>query len=81
MSDTSGLPNTDDEGVPKDNDPERFEETSGRDADRGGQAEPDPTTGTDASKGTDGAEPPPAEFDPAQKPSNPDLVDTSEAPD
>jgi hypothetical protein len=112
MSDTSGLPNTDSNGVPAEEDPTRFESGSGaaaadRDAqdeepaetenpgvsgaadagpdtaaaDTGVQAEPDPTTGTAASTGTDAAEPPPAELDPAQNPSNPDLVDTTEAPD
>ncbi|MFF2050984.1 hypothetical protein ACFVU2_05225 [Leifsonia sp. NPDC058194] len=29
----------------------------------------------------EGAEPPPAEFDPAQQPSNPDLVKNTEPPD
>ncbi|GAB3583707.1 hypothetical protein GCM10027406_28800 [Leifsonia lichenia] len=122
MSDTSGLPNTDSEGVPVEEDTSRFESGNGSgnsaDADRdaqteeptetadspgagaggdsgsadsgsgdsgsadsGAQAEPDPTTGTAASTGVDGAEPPPAELDPAQNPSNPDLVDTTEAPD
>ncbi|MFJ8895102.1 hypothetical protein ACIRCZ_10980 [Leifsonia sp. NPDC102414] len=103
MSDTSGLPNTDSNGVPAEEDPTRFESGSGADAadrdaqakepaetedpgvsgaaDTGAQAEPDPTTGTAASTGTDAAEPPPAELDPAQNPSNPDLVDTTEAPD
>lgn len=55
------------------------------DADPGAQAEPDLTTGDAATsaEGTsaEGAEPPPAELDPAQNPSNPDLVDTTEAPD
>ena len=82
MSDTSGLPNTDSNGVPAEEDPTRFESGSGAAAaDRDAQAEPDPTTGTAASTGTDAAEPPPAELDPAQNPSNPDLVDTTEAPD
>lgn len=98
MSDTSGLPNSDSEGVPAEEDPSRFvsggsardsqaEDTADNagadnaDADTGAQDEPDPTTGTAASTGTDGAEPPPAELDPAQNPSNPDLVDTTEAPD
>ncbi|MCI0156959.1 hypothetical protein KNO15_09660 [Leifsonia shinshuensis] len=31
--------------------------------------------------GSDGAEPPPADFDPAQQPSNPDLVANVEPPD
>lgn len=127
MSDTSGLPNTDNEGVPREDDPSRFEgderdaqaaepaetedpapadgqqadgqadgqqatgqqvpsqQADGRQATgqqaSGAQAEPDASTGADATGGTDGAEPPPAEFDPAQNPSNPDLVDTTEAPD
>lgn len=55
--------------------------TDAPDADTGAQAEPDLTTGDAASTGAEGAEPPPAELDPAQNPSNPDLVDTTEAPD
>lgn len=39
----------------------------------------DVTAGAD--RGGDGAEPPPAEFDPAQQPSNPDLVKGTEPPD
>lgn len=97
MSDTSGLPNTTSEGVPAEDDPTRFEGGDGAerdaqsaepaetadapDADTGAQAEPDLTTGDAASTGAEGAEPPPAELDPAQNPSNPDLVDTTEAPD
>jgi hypothetical protein len=124
MSDTSGLPNTDAEGIPAEDKPERFEEgraavdTSQEDVaaaeddgsdtapggDRDAQAsEPAETepgqfgdvsepgeTGvtpegaedvTPADTGTDQAEPPPADFDPADQPSNPDLVGHSEPPD
>lgn len=113
MSDTSGLPNTDAQGVPIEDDPERFEggdggrSSGGASGDRDAQAaEPAETesgqsgevsapqeTGitpegaedvTSADSGTDGAEPPPADFDPADQPSNPDLVagkDASEPPD
>lgn len=35
----------------------------------------------EADRGGEGAEPPPAEFDPAQQPSNPDLVKNTEPPD
>ena len=35
----------------------------------------------DTDQGGAGAEPPPAEFDPAQQPSNPDLVKNTEPPD
>jgi hypothetical protein len=123
MSDTSGLPNTDDLGVPAEDEPERFEggaggreqagqNATGQDAgaDRDAQAaepdENDPGQGGDvsdahqtgvapegaedvttrdtqgpASHGSDGAEPPPADFDPTQQPSNPDLVQSTEPPD
>ncbi len=110
MSDTSGLPNTDAEGVPAEEKPERFEEDGSNDAggDRDAQAaepaeteagqsgvsEPGETgiapegaedvTSADAGGGTEGAEPPPADFDPAAHPSNPDLVSgtgASEPPD
>ena len=126
MSDTSGLPNTDAEGVPAEDKPERFEQGqgadatsdqdvagaeeagsdtgAGADADRDAQAaEPAETepgqsgdvsepheTGvapegaedvTAADNGTDQAEPPPADFDPADQPSNPDLVGNTEPPD
>ncbi|WP_431278748.1 hypothetical protein [Leifsonia poae] len=69
MSDTSGLPNTNSEGVPEEDEPERFE---GR---REGEGE--------AESAGDGAaaEPPPADFDPAQNPSNPDLVGDAEQPE
>lgn len=104
MSDTSGLPNTDAEGVPAEDKPERFEQGQGGDAERDAQAaEPAETepgqsgdvsepheTGvapegaedvTAADSGTDQAEPPPADFDPADQPSNPDLVGHVEPPD
>ena len=106
MSDTSGLPNTDAEGVPAEERPERFEsgdETGGgRDAQAGepseaeagqddaGVSEPGETgvapegaedVTTAANSGSDTAEPPPADFDPAQQPSNPDLVKNTEPPD
>lgn len=111
MSDTSGLPNADDLGVPAEDQPERFER-GGRhsaDAERDAQtAEPDedepgqgdvsaphetgvaPEGAEDvttrdtpgpASEGSDGAEPPPADFDPTEQPSNPDLVKNTEPPD
>ncbi|QNE36304.1 hypothetical protein [Leifsonia shinshuensis] len=111
MSDTSGLPNADDLGVPAEDDPDRFEGGAGaQSADRDAQsAEPDeddPGQGGDvsgahqtgvapegaedvttqdtqgpASHGSDGAEPPPADFDPTEQPSNPDLVQNTEPPD
>ena len=123
MSDTSGLPNTDDLGVPAEDDPERFEgggsggqnaggqnagsqNTGGRDAQAAEPDEDDPGQGGDvsdahqtgvapegaedvttrdtqgpASHDRDGAEPPPADFDPTQQPSNPDLVKNTEPPD
>ncbi|MFP3467089.1 hypothetical protein [Leifsonia sp. SIMBA_070] len=132
MSDTSGLPNTDAEGVPAEDKPERFEEgqaavdtseedvaaaeddgsnnTPGGDRDAqaaepaetdAGQAntssvsEPGETgiapegaedvtaanAGTAADTGSDQPEAPPADFDPADQPSNPDLVGHSEPPD
>ncbi|MDN4613377.1 hypothetical protein P5G50_02825 [Leifsonia sp. F6_8S_P_1B] len=143
MSDTSGLPNTDAEGVPAEEHPERFEqgpggasgtadapdtsesdvagaEEDGSDTAAGAErdaqaAEPAETesgqsgdtgaggggagdrvsapgeTGvapegaedvtTAATTGSDSAEPPPADFDPAQQPSNPDLVGNTEPPD
>jgi len=68
MSDTSGLPNTDAEGVPAEDDPQRFEDGQQQGDDKDAQAgEP--------------AEPPPADFDPAEQPSNPDLVKNTEPPD
>jgi hypothetical protein len=116
MSDTSGLPNTDAEGVPAEDQPERFEEgqatagdsqsTAGaqgaagdRDAQAAEPAETEPGQSGDltdpgapamspegaedatAGGGTDKAEPPPAGFDPADHPSNPDLVARTEPPD
>ncbi|WP_158867125.1 hypothetical protein [Leifsonia sp. AG29] len=106
MSDTSGLPNTDAEGVPAEERPERFESGNepdeGRDAqaaepsereagqDEAGVSEPGETgvapegaedVTTAANSGTQAAEPPPADFDPAQQPSNPDLVKNTEPPD
>ncbi|MEV8213473.1 hypothetical protein [Leifsonia sp. NPDC077715] len=104
MSDTSGLPNTDSEGVPAEEKPERFEEGGGHDAQAAEPAETEPgqsgvsepgetgvapegaedVTTADAGGDAEGAEPPPADFDPADHPSNPDLVsgtDASEPPD
>jgi hypothetical protein len=94
MSDTSGLPNTNAEGIPSEDQPERFEGGQGQeqDAQSAEPAETEPGQGrtapegaedvTDAATtGAEGAEPPPAEFDPAQQPSNPDLVDNTEPPD
>lgn len=110
MSDTSGLPNADAQGVPAEDDPERFERGAGA-GDRDAQgAEPAETefgqgddghgsgdTGRTAPEGaedvtnaqtqnapatdSEGAEPPPADFDPAQQPSNPDMVKNVEPPD
>jgi len=78
MSDTSGLPNTDDLGVPVEDEPERFE-GGGRGGGRGRHAaEP---AGDERGQGDDGAEPPPADFDPTEQPSNPDLVNNPEPPD
>ena len=36
---------------------------------------------TAQTQNTEGAEPPPADFDPAQQPSNPDMVKNVEPPD
>jgi hypothetical protein len=91
MSDTSGLPNTNSEGVPEEDVPERFEEGRG-DPQAAEPAETEPGQAgtapegaedvTDAATtGSDAAEPPPADFDPAQQPSNPDLVKNTEPPD
>lgn len=82
MSDTSGLPNTDAQGVPAEDDPERFEQGASvagdeRDAQAAEPAETE--QGQDQDQG--GAEPPPADFDPAQQPSNPDMVKNVEPPD
>ncbi|WP_313542551.1 hypothetical protein [Leifsonia aquatica] len=98
MSDTSGLQNADAEGVPAEDQPERFEggdhdaqasepaETEpGQDVSDAGETGVTPEGAQDvtpeADQGGDGAEPPPAEFDPAQQPSNPDLVKNTEPPD
>jgi len=109
MSDTSGLPNTDAEGVPAEDQPERFEgQGQGQDAQSAEPAETEQGQGertqtsdvsephetgiapegaedvTTADNGGDQAAPPPADFDPADQPSNPDLVghsDASEPPD
>jgi hypothetical protein len=115
MSDTSGLPNADGQGVPAEDRPERFEDGAGGRAAAGHGADaPEPSdrapregaeqrgghgdgpsaphdTGVvpegaedvtaSAASGSDGAEPPPADFDPAQQPSNPDLVKNTEPPD
>lgn len=92
MSDTSGLPNTDDLGVPAEDDPERFERGGGggrhvgdpgteRDAQAAEPAEDEPGQADGADQGDDGAEPPPADFDPTEQPSNPDLVNNPEPPD
>jgi hypothetical protein len=45
-------------------------------SDTSGLPNPDADHGDD-----DGAEPPPADFDPAEQPSNPDLVGDPESPD
>ena len=103
MSDTSGLPNTDAEGVPAEDKPERFED--GHDAQSAEPAETEQGQGgqsntsdvsephetgiapegaedvTTAESGGDQAAPPPADFDPAEQPSNPDLVGHVEPPD
>lgn len=110
MSDTSGLPTADAEGVPAEDRPERFEEGQGaagdaqgaagdRDAQAAEPAETEPGQAGDltdpgapamspegaedvtAGGDTDTAEPPPAGFDPADHPSNPDLVARTEPPD
>ena len=77
MSDTSGLPNTDQQGVPAEDDPERFEDGDERDAQAAEPAETEQGQGEDQG----GAVPPPADFDPAQQPSNPDMVKNVEPPD
>jgi hypothetical protein len=115
VSDTSGLPNADAQGVPAEDDPERFEQGAGdggRDAQAEEPAETEPGQGDDGhgsgdtgrtapegaedvtdaqtqnapaqnapTHGSEGAEPPPADFDPAQQPSNPDMVKNVEPPD
>ena len=111
MSDTSGLPNTDAQGVPAEDDPQRFEQggqatqdaaaAQGGDRDaqaaepaetEQGQGDSGDSAGRTAPEGaedvttaqtqnTEGAEPPPADFDPAQQPSNPDMVKNVEPPD
>ncbi|CAM5430184.1 hypothetical protein [Leifsonia shinshuensis] len=116
MSDTTGLPNTSDLGVPAEDHPARFEDGGGEGrsgqeagADRDAQAaepgEDEPENGDvsaahetgvtpegaedvttrdtqgPASEGSDAAEPPPADFDPSEQPSNPDLVKNTEPPD
>ena len=95
MSDTSGLSNADAEGVPLEEDPARFqsEGTRAADADRDAQAaEPDedepgqrdaarPDGAQRAGGADDGAEAPPADFDPAQNPSNPEMVRDIDQPD
>jgi hypothetical protein len=78
MSDNRGLPNSNSEGVPEEDLPERFEE-SRDDPQASEPAETEP--GQSATTGGDEAEPPPADFDPAQNPSNPDLVKKPEPPD
>ena len=92
MSDVNGLPSVDSEGIPAEDRPERFEQNAqAQDAQASEPAETEPgqsaTTPegadvTDASTtGTVSAAPPPADFDPAQQPSNPDLVKNTEPPD
>ncbi|MFF1632411.1 hypothetical protein [Leifsonia sp. NPDC058248] len=93
MSDVNGLPSADSEGVPAEDRPERFEQNAqAQDAQASEPAETEPGQGsttpegaedvTDASTtGSESAEPPPADFDPAQQPSNPDLVKNTEPPD
>jgi hypothetical protein len=92
MSDTSGLPNADAEGVPAEDHPERFEEGAGAqgsdsdDVSAAGDTGVTPQGAEDVTPeagdtGTDQSEPPPADFDPADNPSNDDLVDTVEPPD
>lgn len=114
MSDTRGLPNTDAQGVPVEDDPERFERGSGQtDAGSEHDAQASEPAETEQGQGVDGggrttpegaedvtdaqtqnaqtqnapagdaggAEPPPADFDPAQQPSNPDMVKNVEPPD
>lgn len=80
MSDTSGLPNTDGLGVPVEDDPERFEGGGGRGRHVAEPAEDAQGQG-DADHGGEGAEPPPADFDPTEHPTNPDLVNNPEPPD
>ncbi|HEY8281102.1 MAG TPA: hypothetical protein VIG28_01365 [Leifsonia sp.] len=100
MSDTSGLPNSDSEGVPAEDRPERFEdgqstqggerpddaqaaEPAETEAGQGGATAPEGAEDvtTAETTGSESAEPPPADFDPAQQPSNPDLVKNTEPPD
>ncbi|MGO4301762.1 hypothetical protein [Leifsonia sp. RAF41] len=95
MSDTSGLPNTDAEGVPEEDKPERFDDGDAQAAEpaetepgQSGRVSEPHETGiapegaedvTDADNGGDQSAPPPADFDPADQPSNPDLVGDSNA--
>ena len=104
MSDTSGLPNTDSEGIPAEDRPERFGDAQASEpaendpgqSSGGGEDGPSSGGGEDATRstpdgaedvtdaqtaGSEAAEPPPADFDPAQQPSNPDLVKNTEPPD
>ncbi|MFE4949301.1 hypothetical protein ACFQ9V_04270 [Leifsonia sp. NPDC056665] len=81
MSDTSGLPNADGLGVPVEDDPERFEGGGKRGRHAAEPAEDAPGQGDGADQGGEGAEPPPADFDPTEQPSNPDLVNNPEPPD
>ena len=85
MSDTSGLPNTNSEGVPEEDDPARFQDrdaqSSEPDEDEPGQSGALTDEGSGASTAAEPSEPPPAGFDPARNPSNPDLVGNKEPPD
>ena len=84
MSDTSGLPNTDAQGVPAEDDPERFEQGAagaGEGDERDAQAAEPAETEQGQGEDQGGAEPPPADFDPAEQPSNPDMVKNVEPPD
>lgn len=81
MSDTSGLQGADAEGVPAEERPERFEGGDETGVTPEGREDVTPPADAPASEGAEGAEPPPAEFDPAQQPSNPDLVEHVEPPD
>ena len=58
-----------------------FDQTNGLADGLGGHDDASGPQGVAATAGGDAAEPPPADFDPAEHPSNPDLVADEENPD
>lgn len=77
MSDTSGLHDVDAQGAPDEDEPGQ----AGRTTPEGAEDVTNAQTQNEPAAGSGGAEPPPADFDPAQQPSNPDLVKNVEPPD